>query len=162
MTEKLRQAEMVRLGYYGLIPFAISAGAVWFSPWLLPQYVALDFHQFALIYGGVIVAYLAGVGAGGQLRALSTSDRSFLPSMLAALGGFFIILPNGVFFLSIGGVWRHLIIVLLLIYLLLRDLRGVDLGVLPKWYGVLRVQLTLAASACIALIIVRLLFWGMY
>ena len=160
--EKLRQAEMVRLGYYGLIPFAASAVAMWLSPWLLPQYIALDFHQLALIYGGVIVAYLAGVGAGGQLIALSTSNRSFLPSMLAALAAFFIILPNGVFFLSIGGAWRHLIMILLLIYLLLRDLRSVDLGVLPRWYGALRVRLTLAASTCIALIVVRLFLWGMY
>jgi len=157
-----QQEEMTRLGLYGLIPFVASAVALWLSPWLLPQYVALDFHQFALVYGGVVAAYLSGAGAGAMLAPKLKQPRGFLPSILVMLAAFFAILPPGTFFLSVGAVWRHLIILLLLIYLLLRDLNNVEAGLAPRWYGVLRTRLTLWAGVSIALIISRLLLWRFY
>lgn len=158
----LKQDEMTRLGLLGLIPFVASAVALWLSPWLLPQHIALDFHQLALVYGGIIVAYMAGIGAGAMLPPSLNENRSFLPSMLVTLAAFFIILPSGTFFMSLGAAWRHLVIILLLIYLLLRDLSAVEAGALPKWYGALRVRLTFWASASLSLVIGRLFLWGYY
>lgn len=154
--------EMTQLGLYGVIPFIVAAVALWLSPVLLPQYIALDFHQFALVYGGVIVVYLSGIGAGASLAATANHGRSFLPGMLVALAALVVIVPSGTFFFSIGAVWRHLIILLLMIYLLFRDINNVSAGLLPAWYGNLRTRLTLWAGLSIALIIMRLYVWGFY
>ena len=162
----LKQEEMTRLGLLGLVPFIAGAVALWLSPWLLPRHIALDFHQMALAYGGIIVAYMAGMGAGAMLvsspGAAPDAPRSFLPGMLVTLAAFFFILPPGTFFFSIGAAWRHLVIILLLIYLLLRDLSAVRIGELPGWYGRLRIRLTFWASASLSLIVVRLFLWGYY
>lgn len=162
----LKQEEMTRLGVLGLIPFVAGAVALWLSPWILPQHVALDFHQMTLAYGGIIVAYMAGMGAGAMLTShsetASGAPRSFLPGMLVTLAAFFFILPSGTFFFSIGAAWRHLVIILLLIYLLLRDLSAMRIGELPGWYGALRARLTFWACASLSLIVVRLFLWGYY
>ena len=147
---------------YGLLPFVVSAVALWLSPFIIPQYVALDFHQVSLIYGGIIASYLSGLGAGAMMSPDKTRQRSFLPSILITLVAFFIILPNGTFFLSIGAAWRQVIILMLLVYLYLRDVNGVALGHLPRWYGDLRARLTLWASISIMLIAGRLAIWGFY
>jgi len=162
MARNLQKAEMTRLGLYGLAPFAIAAAALWMSPWLAPQYIALDFHQLALVYGGVIVAYLAGAGAGAALSPEQKARESFIPGQLITLVAFVAILPNGVFFLSIGAAWRHFVILILLGYLLLRDLNAVSAKLLPNWYGALRMRLTFWASIFILLIFSRLLLWGYY
>lgn len=162
----LKQEEMTRLGLLGLVPFIAGAAALWLSPWLLPRHVALDFHQMTLAYGGIIVAYMAGMGAGAMLTpppgAAADTPRSFLPGMIVTLAAFFFILPPGTFFFSAGAAWRHLVIILLLIYLLLRDLSAVRIGELPGWYGRLRMRLTFWASASLSLIVVRLFLWGYY
>jgi len=157
-----KQEEMTRLGLLGLAPFIAGALAVWLSPWLLPAHVALDFHQMTLAYGGIIVAYMAGMGAGAMLAPSQGGQRSFLPGMLAAIAAFVFILPPGTFFFSIGAAWRHLVIVLLLIYLLLRDLSAVRMGEFPGWYAALRIRLTFWACAALLLIVVRLFLWGYY
>lgn len=162
MRQSPQQEEMTRLGFYGLIPFVAGAVALWLSPMILPQHIALDFHQFALVYGGLIVAYLAGVGGGAFLTPKLKSRESFLPGQLITLVAFAAILPSGVFFLSIGAAWRHVIILALLIYLLMRDLNAVNGGALPRWYGTLRTRLTFWAGLSILLIISRLLLWGFY
>ncbi|MHA7871100.1 MAG: DUF3429 family protein [Hyphococcus sp.] len=157
-----QKEEMTRLGVYGLIPFAASAAALWMSPWIIPQHIALDFHHLALVYGGIIVAYLAGGGAGAVLAPKAKVTESFLPGQLITLAAFAAILPTGVFFMSIGAAWRHTIILILLIYLLMRDTGAANAGVLPRWYGALRMRLTFWASLSILLIISRLLLWGFY
>ncbi len=152
--------EMTQLGLYGVIPFIAAAVALWLSPVVLPQHIALDFHQFALVYGGVIVIYLSGVGAGAGLNA--NYAHNFLPGILVALAALFVMLPSGTFFLSVGAVWRHLIILLLMIYVLFRDLNNVSAGLLPAWYGNLRMRQTLWIGLSIALIMTRLYVWGFY
>ena len=154
--------EMTRLGYYGVIPFIASAAAVWMSPLILPQHIATDFHQFTLIYSGVVIAYLSGIGAGAMIPSGGGRQQSFVPGILVVLAAFFAILPYGVFVISIDGVWQHLIILLLLVYLLIRDLNGVRAGILPAWYGELRTRLTMWAGLSIVLIMARLFLWGFY
>jgi len=153
---------MTRLGFYGLAPFILAAIALWLSPWLVPQHIALDFHQFALLYGAVIVAYLAGAGAGAKLAQKQDRGARFLRGQLVALAGFAAALPNGIFFMSLGAVWRHGIILGLLVYLLMRDLNAVEAGRLPRWYGNLRFRLTFWAGLAIILLASRLVLWGHY
>lgn len=156
-----KQTEMTRLGLLGLIPFVSGAVAVWLAPWLLPTHLALDFHQMTLAYGAIIVAYMAGVGAGAMLGARA-AGRGLLPGMLATLAAVVCILPPGVFFFSAGAAWRHLVIILLLIYLLLRDLAAVRVGETPAWYAPLRIRLTFWACVSLSFIVVRLFLWGYY
>lgn len=154
--------EMVRLGLLGLLPFVVAAVVVWLSPWLVPLYVALDFHQFALIYGAAIVCYLAGAGAGAFLAPQAQVRESFIPGQLIVLVAVIAALPNGVFYYSLGGALRHFVILVLLIYLLMRDIAGASIGALPKWYANLRIRLTFWAGLAIMLIISRLVLLGYY
>jgi len=157
-----REAEMTKLGALGLTPFVVSAVSLWLSPWLLPQHIALDFHQFALVYGGIIVAYMAGAGAGANLAPSSKPFGNFLYGQIVTIIAFFTILPSGVFIFILDAAWRHLIILTLLVYLLMRDLAAVSANALPRWYGALRVRLTFLAGVSILLIALRLALWGFY
>ncbi|MEM8936003.1 MAG: DUF3429 domain-containing protein [Pseudomonadota bacterium] len=161
MSER-RQTEMTTLGFLGLIPFWAGALALWASPMIVPVFVALDFHRIALAYGALIVAYLAGVGSGGGLSPDKSQYRSFLPGQLIVLGAFAVLILGGVFQFALGDAWRHVVIIVLLVYLLLRDLAAVTEGRLPAWYGKLRVRLTFWASAALILIALRLFLWGQY
>jgi hypothetical protein len=162
MANNRQREQMTTLGLYGLAPFAVSAAALWLSPWIVPQWLALDFHQIALAYGAIVVAYLAGAGAGASLSPAQKLRESFVPGQLITLAAFAAIVPNGVFFLSLGGVWRHTVILVLLAYLLMRDLNAANAGLYPKWYGALRLRLTFWAGLFILLIISRLLLWRYY
>lgn len=162
MAKSKQQEEMTRLGFYGVAPFAVSAAALWMSPFILPQHIALDFHKFALVYGAVAVAYLSGAGAGVTLCPAQKLRESLLPGQLIALVGFVAVIPDGVFSLWLGAAWRHLVILALLIYLLLRDMSATSAGLFPKWYGALRLRLTFWAGLSIVLIASRLLIWGFY
>lgn len=162
MAAGKQQQEMTKLGFYSLTPFVVPAAALWISPFILPQHIALDFHQLALVYGAVIVAYLSGAGAGVTLAPPQKLRESFIPGQLIALVAFVAVIPDGVLFMWLGAAWRHLIILLLLIYLLMRDMNAASAGLFPKWYGALRLRLTFWAGLSILLIVSRLLMWGFY
>lgn len=160
MANNRQKAEMMQLGLYGLAPFVFAAAAMWLSPAIIPERIALNLHQIVLVYGAVIVAYLAGAGAGATLNPGQKLRESFIPGQLITLVGFAAIIPDSVFY--VGGAWRHFVIAILLGYLLLRDLAAVNAGVLPKWYGALRLRLTFWAVLSLLLIMSRLLLWGYY
>lgn len=162
MARNIQKSEMTRLGFYGLIPFYAAAAVLWLSPALIPQHVALDFHQIALVYGAVIVAYLAGAGAGATLTPAQRLRESFIPGQVITLAAFAAIIPSGVLFFSLQPAWRHAAIAVLLVYLLMRDLNGAAAGLYPNWYGALRIRLTLFACAALLFIIARLALWGFY
>ncbi|NNE40351.1 MAG: DUF3429 family protein [Marinicaulis sp.] len=155
----VQKEEFTRWGLYGLLPLIGAAVAMWVSPVLLPQYIALDFYQFALIYSGLIVAYLAGFGAGGLVGANGKTAGSTVPSMMIMFAAVVAIVPQGTFFISFPPFWRLALILVLLGILLTRDMSA-STGVLPGWYGRLRVRLTLWAGLAIALVMMRLLMWG--
>lgn len=157
-----RKEEVAQIGFIGLTPFIAAAVALWLSPQILPSGVVFHFHQLALIYGAVVVAYLAGSGAGAQLAQKEKTVGSFLPGVLITLVALMAALPSGVFFITLGGAWRHLIILILLIVLLIRDQNAVAAGHLPRWYGALRMRLTFWAGLALLLIVSRLLMWGYY
>ena len=157
-----RREEMTRLGYFGLIPFIAAALVLWASPWIVPQHIAIDFHHFALIYAAVIIAYLSGANAGAKLAQHEDKAPPFLTGQLVALAGFVAALPNGVFFMSLGAFWRYVVILVLLGYLLMRDLDATRAGRAPRWYGDLRMRLTFWAGLAIVLIASRLLLLGYF
>ena len=79
-----------------------------------------------------------------------------------ALVALIAILPRGTFLFSLGAAWSQLVILILLIYLLMRDLAAVNDGILPRWYGTLRTRLTFWAGLAILMMISRLLLLGFY
>ncbi|WP_411817539.1 DUF3429 family protein [Hyphococcus sp. DH-69] len=160
MAKNKQSQELTRLGLIALIPLIISAAALWLSPAILPQHIALDFHQIALAAAAIFIVFFAGAGFGTSIGANATSSP--LPNILITLLAFLAILPNGVFFLALGAAQRHFILLVLMIYLLARDLATVSGHSAPRWYGTLRIRLTFWAGISIILIISRLLLWGYY
>lgn len=160
MAKNRQKEEMTTLGLYGAAPFVISAAILWLSPIIVPQHIALNFHHIAMVYGAVIIAYLAGAGAGATLNPQQKLRESFLPGQLITLAAFVAVIPDSVFYL--GAAWRHLVLVVLLGYLLLRDLAAANAGIFPKWYGALRTRLSFWAGLSLLLIMSRLLLWGYY
>lgn len=159
-----RQEELTRLGFAGVIPFIGGAVLVWVLP-LLGSYaeaIAMNIHTVVLAYGGIIAGYMAGAGAGAIIASPVKTQERLLPGMIAALIAWFAIMPNGFLMFSIGAAWRHGLIIFVLIYLLLRDLRAVDNNQLPSWYGNLRVRLTLWACIGLLFIAIRLALMGQY
>lgn len=152
------QEEMTRLGLFGLAPFVFGAAVMWTSPLIVPQWAALNIHTLVLSYGGIIAAYLAGVGAGAGLK--SHAPASLLGSMLATLAAWFAIWPGGFLYFSVPSVQRYLILIAVFVWILLRDLRTA--GDFPSWYGALRTRLTFWACISLVLIMARLLSWHNY
>ena len=156
-TTAVQRAEMTQLGYLGLLPFVIAAVSAWLAPWILPQWLIHNIVDVAVVYGGVIAAYMAGAGAGAMLGA-GRPRESFLPGMIAALVAWIAIWPpmTG---LELSVEWRCFLLIGVLVYLLLRDLRAVDAVGLPRWYGSLRIRLSFWACLSLAMIGAREFFF---
>ena len=150
--------ELTSLGLLSLTPFVFGAAILWLSPVIVPLWIALNVHTLVLTYGGIVAAYLAGVGAGAALK--SPAPQSALPGMIAALAAWFAILHGGVLTLSAPAVWRYAILITVFIWLLMRDLRAA--GDFPSWYGALRTRLTFWAAITLTMMMARLLSWGYY
>ncbi|HBS34461.1 MAG TPA: hypothetical protein DEA50_05200 [Parvularcula sp.] len=156
------QEEMTRLGFYGLAPFVFGAAVMWLSPFIVPQWAALNIHTIVLTYAGIILAFLAGAGAGAALKSGPEAQEPFLPRMVVALAAWFVILHGGFLTFSIPAAWRYLIVIALFVWLLMRDLRTAANGGFPSWYGALRIRLTLWAIVSLVLVMSRLILWGYY
>lgn len=129
----------LRLGYAGLIPFAVSTLAILLSredPFL--QETA---GMALLAYGAVILSFLGGVHWGRALYAPSSNlqMRDFVLSVLPSIFGWScLLLPMisaGVLLLILGYIWQ--------VYV---DVRAMRQNALPSWFGRLRVQLTAGAT----------------
>lgn len=153
-----QQDEMTRLGMFGLAPFVFGAAVMWTSPLIFPQWMALNIHTLVLAYGGIIAAYMAGVGAGAGLK--SHSPASLVPGMIATLAAWFAIWPGGFLVFSVPSVQRYLILIAVYVWILLRDLRSS--ADFPSWYGALRTRLTFWACISLTMIMARLLSWHHY
>lgn len=150
-----QQEEMTRFGMLALAPFIFGAAMMWMAPLIIPQWVALNVHTLVLAYGGIIAAYIAGVGAGAGLK--SRAPISLLPGMIATLFAWFAIWPSGFLTYSLPAVQRYMILIAVFVWILLRDLRAA--GDFPSWYGALRTRLTFWASISLILIMARLISW---
>ena len=155
---------IARAGFYSVAPFVAAAVAVWLSPMILPQHLALDIQRAVLVYAALLSMIVAGIGACADLTSAAPAGgrRTLGPLIAAFFAALLAILPNGVFFINIGGTWRYVIMLLVLIFLLTRDLDAVRAGQLPRWYGDLRARLTFWMVLSITLIVARLMIWGHY
>lgn len=145
-----RQRELSLLGYAGLIPFFAGAVLQWTPNEILGPRTIAAACDALLAYGAIIVAYMAGMGAGGLIVTDRPASDRLWPGMAATLAAWAAIWPTlaGV---DIGMLARHLILIGALLMLLFRDLRAAKAGGLPAWYGPLRIQLTAGACASLAL-----------
>lgn len=156
-----KQDEYTRWGLLGVIPLLVAAVAVWLSPLILPQHIALDFAWGALIYLGVIIGFLSGVGAGLELHP-QNSFRTFLPYTITILAVVILLLPSGVFIFATPMAWRFVGVIVLLLYILMRDVNATAQSQAPGWYGPLRIRLTFWAGMSATMIAIRLAFWRFY
>lgn len=127
------------LGYAGLIPFAALTLAI--IIFRQDPFVQEPAGMALLAYGAIILSFLGGVHWG---RALYEPDsrlqmRDFILSVLPSLYGWCcLLLPlasAGVLLLILGFIWQ-----------LSFDLKAMRLGILPRWFGRLRIILTTGAS----------------
>ncbi|MEZ5920205.1 MAG: DUF3429 family protein [Parvularculaceae bacterium] len=148
------QEKVTRLALYGVAPFVFTAAVMWLAPFLVPQWVALNLHSLILAYAGILAAFIAGVGmnASGQFAA----------SIIAALLCWFAIWPSGFLTFSISPVWRYFLLIGVFLWLMARDLGAAAQNNYPRWYGPLRIRITV--WICVALVIIasRLITWGYY
>lgn len=158
-SDRELELTLTRLGHYGLLPLILAAIAVWAAPWGMPFNIAMDMHQLALAYAGVVAAYLAGIGAGGAIAG-GSREVSVAGGMVAVIVAWIAIGQASVLAIAPGNVWRYIAVIVVLAWLLARDLSAASSGALPAWYADLRTRLTLWASLLLALIALRLAALG--
>ncbi|NWG72136.1 MAG: DUF3429 domain-containing protein [Parvularculaceae bacterium] len=147
-----RQTSFGEMGLLAMSPFILCFMAVWSSPLILPGSVAYDFREFSLFYASIVASFFAGFNANAVIFKGSGSGESVLPGLVGASVAWIGALPVGAFGIAMPNVARFLLVIGALIFLLLRDLRAVSIGLLPPWYGPLRMRLTF--WACISLILI--------
>ncbi len=151
---------MRRLGYSGLIPFGFGVIIIWLSPWIVDRGLAQTMAKGTLAYAAIIAAFMAGMGTGVHLQQNKSSIFAYLPSMIAALIAWVMVLPNGYFFFSLGSLWRAFFIALIFAWLYTRDQAMVRRNIWPSWYTDLRLRLTAWVIISLSAIIARMLLWG--
>ena len=152
-----RKRELTQLGLFGLVPFIICFIGVWLSPWIVSYQAADGLRALALFYGAIIVSYLAGFSGGGILAKSPGTSEPLLPGMIAALAAWLALLPADAFGVALRDYMRFFLVIAALAYLLLRDLRAVAEGLLPAWFGALRIRLTFWAVISLMMIMARAL-----
>lgn len=157
-----RREELTRLGLFGLLPLAIPAIGVWLAPWALPMTFALDLHQMALAYSGVLAAFFAGTGFGAALAAPALAPGRLMVFAVAALAAWFGVWQGGLFTFTLAAAWRYGLVIAALIFIFLRERRATAAGVFPGWYGAIRLRFTYWAIVCLIAIASRLIVWGYY
>lgn len=151
-----RRNEATQIGLIGLVPYLLAFIGVWLSPWIVPSTIAYDLRETALIYGAMNASYHAGFAGGGILQS-ERARESLLPGILAALVAWVAAWPVGAYGLSLPEASRYVLMIGVLAYFLLRDLRAVGEGLLPPWYGPLRMRLAFWACISLAMIAARLI-----
>lgn len=146
------------LGYAGLLPLYAAAFAVALSPTLMPVQWALNAHLGGLYYAAILLSFLAG---GRWFLGVQRQDEGSLAwAAIPALLGWVAIWPSGFLGLAIGAAWRYVILLLAFVLVMIWDLRAVNAGHVPPWYGRLRVRLTFLTVVAFLVLFVRLYIWG--
>ncbi len=134
------------LGMMGVLPFAASSLSLAIGVSLAPAPAALALST----YGAIILSFMGGAQWGLAVAASSSAPsglwRRFGTSVIPALVGWSALLAPG----------RPGLAVLATAFALLAayDLWSVRQGEAPPWYGRLRLGLSLAVDACLAMAIV--------
>lgn len=124
------------LGLAGALPFWAAAAAFLFGGPISP----IQALSVAVAYGAVILSFLGGIRWGAALGPIDEGHRmrAFTLSVIPSLAGF------AAFFTP-----PHLGLSILVSGFLLQalwDVTSTDQGLLPLWFGRLRIVLTLAAT----------------
>jgi hypothetical protein len=133
------------LGWAGVIPFAgLTAASLAGFPLPAPAIPALT------AYGAIILSFMGGAQWGLTVATAGLDRRwlGYVASVLPALAAWTALLmpDRAALGLLIGGF------VMLLAY----DLWTVGAGIAPRWYGRLRLQLTVAVVVLLGLVLIRL------
>jgi len=130
------------LGLGGLIPFYASLlGIALFDE---PSSLVSTARLSLLVYGAVILSFLGGIRWGVTLSDISSGDLQWHPLVLSVLpsvaGWIALLLPYHIALLVLlsGFAGQYLI-----------DRTGVKAGILPPWFGNLRLLLTTGVIAAL-------------
>ncbi len=128
------------LGIAGLIPFAGGALALW-----LPGLLHASGQGLLISYGAIILTFLGGVRWGTAMGPYDGRRQGFdfTAGVLGSLGGLAALFLPAIpaLTLLIAGFLLHA----------LWDVRSVEAGRLPPWYGKLRMKLTVGAELSLIL-----------
>jgi hypothetical protein len=135
------------LGLAGALPFWFAAVCFLAGGPLSP----VQALSMAIAYGAVILSFLGGIRWGAALGPIDEARRrrEFTFSVIPSLAGF------AAFFVP-----PHLGLSILVSGLLLQalwDVTSTDQGLLPRWFGRLRIILTLAATVPLVAMLTALL-----
>ena len=145
-TEAERRAviRVVRLlGYGGLVPFVVLAGAVMLglrTPFAPAQ-------SYLIGYGAVILSFVGALHWGDQLSRAVPSALRFIWSVVPALGAWVALMMPDI----IGAI----ILIAGLASCLLFDLPVMRKGQWPSYMMVMRIVLTIIACLCLSVIFLR-------
>lgn len=157
---KMARPVMERLGYWGLVPFGFGVIIFWLSPWLVSLSVGSTIARGTISYAGIIAAFMAGMSTGNVLAHERAGISAYLPTMIASLVAWLTILPNGYFFITMGEIWRIIILVIVFIWLYLNDVRLTQQGAWKSWYTNLRLRLSAWVILALSAIAARFLLIG--
>jgi hypothetical protein len=135
------------LGLAGLIPFVACAVSQWAS---VPQLSPADGLRAGMFYGAVILSFLGGIRWGTAIPSSNSKSQNldFGLSVLSSLAGWVSLLVSPLLGLSL----------LIAAFLLqsLWDVLSVERGMLPHWFGTLRMVLTVGAVLSLSAMLVRM------
>jgi hypothetical protein len=133
-------------GYGPMAPFVAAAIGAWFLP---PPWLALS-TRLAIIWGGIILAFLAGVRRGFGFGNADASTVREIATMLI----YFVLGGSSLVFASIDQLALALLVqVIGFIMVPMLDRRAAFTGDAPRYFARLRVpQMTIAVAALVALL----------
>ena len=126
------------LGIAGLIPFVGTALSILIAPDFLGLGAGL-LHMILVTYAALIASFLGGVRWGNAMAAIEHQRREFIIAVM----------PSLVAWLALATPRPYDVMMLIGVFLALgvSDLGLVIKGGAPRWYGTLRVGLTVVAVA---------------
>ena len=125
-------------GWAGVIPFTALAGLTA----LAEPHIQAFALQILVPYSAIILTFMGGVHWGIIISRIQNGMYLYTTGIMPSLAAVLAILVPLDFAIAVLGVG--------FLALLLCDLWLVRTAVLPKWYGKLRIQLTLAVIVCLA------------
>jgi len=143
-----------RLGYAGMLPYALAALLIWFQPPQLSMGMITSIVQWVLIYGALSLSFLSGSEWGASIRAGSYS-RLFV-SVGCAVAAWIAVMPPG----TLPGFSLPVPIQYLMLMAAFAGLMAVEvfLGSGPGWYRSLRVKMTVGTISLLMLTMLGVLY----
>ncbi len=154
------------LSYAGLLPFLVTAMALWVSPFAISYGRAGMFLNWELRYGALILTFLGGIRWGlAMLDDKKVSDyvtiNQLTNSVVPLMIGWLAVIPaNFVPGIDPNFLARHIVLLLAFGLLAQADRTASEDGFAPPWYGPLRIKVTFFLTLIFLLIMMRLIDLG--